>query len=62
MLFRSIDLIENSLIRWLEISEFWRDALLGILILVSVATDTVIMKKLRTFWLKKQIQTKIDIQ
>jgi len=26
-----------------------------------VATDTVIMKKLRTFWLKKQIQTKIDI-
>ena len=55
-----IDLIENSLIRWLEISEFWRDALLGILILVSVATDTVIMKKLRTFWLKK-IQTKIDI-
>ena len=56
-----IDLIENSLIRWLEISEFWRDALLGILILVSVATDTVIMKKLRTFWLKKQIQTKIDI-
>ena len=57
-----IDLIENSLIRWLEISEFWRDALLGILILVSVATDTVIMKKLRTFWLKKQIQTKIDIQ
>ena len=53
-----IDLLENSLIRWLQISEFWRDALLGILILTSVATDTIIMKKIRSYWLKKQIQTK----
>ena len=44
-----IDLLENSLIRWLHISEFWRDALLGILILLSVATDTIIMKKFRCF-------------
>ena len=49
-----IDLLENSLIRWLHISEFWRDALLGILILLSVATDTIIMKKFRSFWIKKQ--------
>jgi len=53
-----IDLLENSLIRWLHISEFWRDALLGILILLSVATDTIIMKKFRSFWIKKQTPLK----
>ena len=45
-----IDLLENSLIRWLEISEFWRDALLGMLILLAVAADTVIMGRLRNIW------------
>lgn len=50
-----IDLLENSLIRWLEISEFWRDALLGILILLAVATDTVIMNRLRSLWARRMI-------
>jgi rhamnose transport system permease protein len=45
-----IDLLENSLIRWLEISEFWRDALLGLLILLAVATDAVIMDRVRNVW------------
>jgi rhamnose transport system permease protein len=45
-----IDLLENSLIRWLEISEFWRDALLGLLILLAVAADKVIMNRLRSLW------------
>ena len=52
-----IDLLENSLIRWLQISEFWRDAMLGILILASVATDSVIMKRFRDYRLKKLAQT-----
>ena len=30
-----------------EISEFWRDALLGLLILLAVASDAVILKRLR---------------
>jgi rhamnose transport system permease protein len=51
-----IDLLENSLIRWLEISEFWRDALLGILILLAVATDTVIMNRLRRLWARRKLQ------
>jgi rhamnose transport system permease protein len=51
-----IDLLENSLIRWLQISEFWRDAMLGILILASVATDSVIMKRFRDYRLKKLAQ------
>ncbi len=44
-----IDLLENSLIRWLEISEFWRDALLGMLILLAVATDAY-WWRVRTRW------------
>jgi rhamnose transport system permease protein len=47
-----IDLLENSLIRWLEISEFWRDALLGLLILLAVATDAVIMDRVRNLWIR----------
>ncbi len=48
-----IDLLDNSLIRWLEISEFWRDALLGLLILLAVAADTVIMNRLRNLWARR---------
>ncbi len=45
-----IDVLENSLIRWLEISEFWRDALLGLLILLAVVMDSLIMNRLRELW------------
>lgn len=51
-----IDVIDNSLIRWLAISEFWRDALLGLLILLAVATDTVIMNRLRKAWSRHELQ------
>jgi rhamnose transport system permease protein len=51
-----IDLIDNSLIRWAEISEFWRDALLGLLILIAVATDAVIMNRLRALWSRSGLQ------
>lgn len=51
-----IDIIDNSLIRWLAISEFWRDALLGLLILLAVATDTVIMNRLRKVWSRHELQ------
>ena len=42
-----IDLLENSLIRSMQISEFLRDALLGMLILAAVAIDRVLMKRRR---------------
>ena len=42
-----IDLLENSLIRSLQISEFLRDALLGMLILAAVAVDSVFMRRRR---------------
>jgi len=55
-----IDLLENSLIRWLEISEFWRDALLGLLILLAVATDAVIMSRLRNLWVRSELQVESE--
>jgi rhamnose transport system permease protein len=51
-----IDVIDNSLIRWLAISEFWRNALLGLLILLAVATDTVVMNRLRRVWSRHELQ------
>lgn len=51
-----IDILENSLLRWLAISEFWRDALLGLLILLAVATDTVVMNRLRKLWTRHDLQ------
>ena len=51
-----IDLIDNSLIRWAEISQFWREALLGLLILLAVATDAVIMNRLRNLWARSELE------
>jgi rhamnose transport system permease protein len=57
-----IDLIDNSLIRWLEISEFWRDALLGFLILLAVAADAVIMNRLRNIWARTSFQIESEME
>jgi rhamnose transport system permease protein len=35
-----VDTIDNSLTRWAVVSEFWRDALLGMLIMTAVVADT----------------------
>jgi len=47
--------LEQSLLRWAQISEFWRDALLGLLILMAVASDAVIIERLRTLWARRRI-------
>jgi rhamnose transport system permease protein len=49
-----INTLEQSLVRWLEISEFWRDAMLGMLILLAVAADAVILNRLRALWARGQ--------
>ena len=53
-----IDLLDNSLIRWLAISEFWRDAMLGMLILLAVGADAVVMNRLRNLWTRSDPQMK----
>lgn len=45
--------LEQSLLRWAQISEFWRDAILGLLILFAIATDAVIISRLRTWWARQ---------
>ena len=44
-----IGTLEQSLFR-LQISQFWLDALLGLLILLAVASDTLILRRLRALW------------
>ena len=48
-----VDTIDNSLTRWALVSEFWRDALLGILIMLSVTADTVLTRSLTRLSTKK---------
>ncbi len=45
-----INLLQQSLLRWLQISSFWVDAFLGIMILLAVTIDTVIVSRLRAIW------------
>jgi len=48
-----INLLQQSLLRWLVISNFWVNALLGVLILVSVTIDAVIINRLRDIWTRR---------
>ena len=41
-----VDLLETGLVRWPVVSEFWREAVLGALILAAVATDTLLSRRL----------------
>jgi rhamnose transport system permease protein len=41
-----VDTIDNSLTRWELVSEFWRDALLGMLIMAAVTVDTLAARQL----------------
>ena len=50
-----IGILEQSLLR-LQISEFWRDALLGLLILLAVASDAVILQRLRALWARSELK------
>jgi rhamnose transport system permease protein len=44
-----IGIIEQSLIR-MNINEFWKDAILGLSILLAVATDSVIVSSVQNWW------------
>jgi len=51
-----INLLQQSLLRWLVISDFWVDALLGMLILVAVTIDAVIINRLRDIWSQRGLE------
>ncbi len=50
-----IGTLEQSLFR-LGISEFWRDAMLGLLILLAVASDAVILQRLSALWARTELK------
>jgi rhamnose transport system permease protein len=52
-----VDLIETSLSRWDVVSEFWREAVLGLLILAAVATDAVLMRRLTRARIRRERRT-----
>lgn len=51
-----VDLIETSLVRWQLVSEFWREAVLGMLILLAVAADSQIMRRLNALKQSRKMQ------
>jgi len=50
-----IGILEQSLFR-LGISEFWLDAVLGLLILLAVASDAVILQRLNQLWAQTELK------
>ena len=51
-----INLLQQSLLRWLVISNFWVDALLGLLILIAVIIDSVIINRLSDLWSQQGVE------
>lgn len=49
-----INLLQQSLLRWSAVSAFVQDALLGLLILLAVASDKVILERLRAAWVRSR--------
>jgi rhamnose transport system permease protein len=54
-----IGTLEQSLFR-LGISEFWLNAVLGLLILLAVASDAIILQRLRALWSRAELKLIAD--
>ena len=47
-----IEIMQQSLLRWAGVSEFVKDAILGLLILIAVTADVIILGRLREMWVR----------
>lgn len=47
-----IEVLQNSLLRWANVSEFAKDAILGLLILIAITADAIILGRLREMWVR----------
>jgi rhamnose transport system permease protein len=45
-----IETLQQSLLRWNAVSEFVRNAILGLLILIAVGADAIVLERLRERW------------
>jgi rhamnose transport system permease protein len=57
-----VDLIETSLVRWRFVSEFWREAVLGGLILCAVTADTVLLRRLAAYRATRAAKPKAPVK
>lgn len=55
-----INLLQQSLLRWLQISDFWVNAFLGAMILLAVTVDSVIVSRLRDVWARTGLEMHSD--
>jgi rhamnose transport system permease protein len=55
-----INLLQQSLLRWLRISDFWVSAFLGAMILLAVTVDFVIVGRLRDIWARTGLEIRPD--
>lgn len=49
-----IEILQQSLLRWAGVSEFVKDAILGLLILIAVTADTIMLARLRELWARSR--------
>ncbi|PJF41587.1 MAG: ABC transporter permease [Chloroflexi bacterium] len=54
-----IGTLEQSLIR-MNINEFWKDALLGLFILLAIVSDALILNRLRDLWTSDEMELRVD--
>jgi rhamnose transport system permease protein len=47
-----IETLRQSLLRWAGVSEFLKDAILGLLILMAITADAVVLNRLRERWVR----------
>jgi rhamnose transport system permease protein len=47
-----VEVLQQSLVRWIGISDFVRDFLLGLLILAAVASDKIILGRMQDAWVR----------
>lgn len=53
-----IEVLQQSLLRWSGLSEFVKDAILGLLILVAITVDAVLLGRLREAWVNTRRRDK----
>jgi rhamnose transport system permease protein len=58
----TIEVLQQSLLRWAGISEFVKDAILGLLILIAVTADAVILGRLREMWVRVRRRDRASAQ
>jgi rhamnose transport system permease protein len=57
-----IEILQQSLLRWTGVSEFVKDAILGLLILLAVTADAIILGRLREMWVRVRRRDQARLQ